>query len=73
MSGATALREKRIEEQAHALWVTAGSPEGGPKAFFDEARLQIAADETAVDETVEESFPASDPPANTGITGPEKA
>jgi len=73
MSGATPLREKRIEEHARALWITAGSPEGGPQAFFEEARLQIAADETAVDETVEESFPASDPPAHTGITGPEKA
>ncbi len=73
MSSTTALREKRIQEQAHALWVTAGSPAGGPKAFVDEARLQIAADETAVDETVEDSFPASDPPSNTGITGPEKA
>jgi len=27
-------------------------------------------DEKRLDETVEESFPASDPPASSGITGP---
>lgn len=73
MSGNTALREQRIAEAAQALWVAAGSPAGGADAYRAEARAQIAQEERALDETGAESFPASDPPANTGITGPERA
>lgn len=70
MSGNAALREQRIEEEAHALWVAAGSPAQGPAAFREEAVKSIASEETAVDKSVADTFPASDPPAHSGITGP---
>jgi len=70
MSGNTALRDQRIDEQARALWEAAGSPPPGPAAFREAASQRIAEQEKAVDEASDESFPASDPPAHTGITGP---
>lgn len=70
MSGNTALRQQRIDEQARALWEAAGSPPPGPEAFRDDASQRIAQEEKAVDTANAQSFPASDPPAHSGITGP---
>ncbi|WP_422862476.1 hypothetical protein [Endosaccharibacter trunci] len=36
----------------------------------DKPKSPSETDEKKIDETVEETFPASDPPANTGTTGP---
>jgi hypothetical protein len=60
--------EQRIRKRAHELWEEAGCPEGQAMHDWHEAERQVRADEEAYDETLEESFPASDPPAHSGIT-----
>ena len=59
--------EQAIRRLAYELWVSRGRPEGSAEAdwFAAERRLkgQRRADSKAVDESVKESFPASDPPA----------
>ena len=67
-SGETHLPE-RIRTRSEALWEEAGRPEGGPEAFIRQARLEVREEERLYDKTVADSFPASDPPASSGITG----
>ena len=62
--------EERTRVKAYELWQQAGEPAGREQEFWHQARKAIRLDEKAEDETIEESFPASDPPANSGITGP---
>ena len=57
--------EERTRERAYMLWQRAGSPEGRADEFWEQARR----DEASAAEEARESFPASDPPSHTGITG----
>ena len=66
--------ERRTRERAHLLWERAGRPEGRADEFREQARreeeAQAAAEEDErVDGEARASFPASDPPSHTGITG----
>lgn len=66
--------ERRIRERAHHLWERAGRPDGRADAFWEQARREeearaAAEEDERVDEEARESFPASDPPSHTGITG----
>lgn len=72
--------EQKIRERAYALWQQAGSPEGRHEEFWHQAREEQAGgqpqtqsdrapDSSSYD--TKQSFPASDPPANSGIVGPE--
>lgn len=73
MSGDDRTEQQR--ERAYALWDQAGRPEGRHDEFWEQAGHE--AGETSPDERVdvsmEDTFPASDPPSNSGITGPEEA
>ena len=74
MPGAQDDPERRIRERAYALWERAGRPDGRADEFWqqaraEEARAAAAAEEERIDEEARESFPASDPPSHTGITG----
>jgi hypothetical protein len=59
---------ERIEERARELWVAAGQPADGLAAFRHQAAIELRQDEAAYDKTLADSFPASDPPANSGFT-----
>jgi len=77
-------REQRIRERAYDLWQKEGSPQGRDQEFWERARLMLdgeasapmttplsqrSAHERKTDETVAESFPASDPPSFTATVG----
>ena len=62
------LTHERIHARARELWIEAGEPAGGLESFLKSALDDIRATEAAYDKTVADSFPASDPPANSGIT-----
>ena len=72
--------ERAIRERAYGLWEKEGSPEGRDHEFWERARMMVEADaapalktplqqrapeEHAADKALEETFPASDPPAMT--------
>ena len=66
--------EQRIREAAYHLWVEAGRPEGGADEFWRRARAQVFAQDAAqgsgeapLDQTLADSFPASDPPNNPAV------
>jgi hypothetical protein len=72
--------EQRIREAAYRLWAEAGRPDGGADEFWRQARAQIFAQEVAQeateggddasqDKTLADSFPASDPPSHSVISG----
>jgi hypothetical protein len=58
----------RIRERARTLWKDAGRPSDGVATFRDVAASEIAGEELAYDKALADSFPASDPPANSGFT-----
>jgi hypothetical protein len=65
------IREERIRDAAYFLWIDAGRPTGRDVEFWLAAEKADAMDaDVEADTASEDSFPASDPPANTGITGP---
>lgn len=64
----TDLMQKRICEQAYYLWEESGKPEGKSDIFWRKAERQINLEEAEYDSAVDDTFPASDPPANSGFT-----
>ena len=68
MSDLKAANEDRVREMAYALWQEAGSPKDRDAHFWHLAEKGIQTDEREYDKTLADSFPASDPPANSGIT-----
>jgi hypothetical protein len=77
MSGPGEDLERRIRERAYFLWLREGRPAGRAaehwlRACDEEAAAaapQREAREGRIDAAGEASFPASDPPSRTGITG----
>jgi hypothetical protein len=67
--------DDRVLSRARQLWQAAGSPKGKESAYRDQAqeaeeKLAKHKDDKAVEIAEIDSFPASDPPAHSGITGP---
>jgi hypothetical protein len=65
--------EQRIRERAYVLWEEANCPEGQADEFWSLAQQEISTQELAYDETLKDSFPASDPPANAPRPRPRRA
>ena len=63
-------REQRIRERAYHLWQEAGSPDGRMDEFWHRAREIEERGGAEGGVNTEDSFPASDPPSNSGIVGP---
>jgi hypothetical protein len=64
--------KRRVRERAYFLWERAGRPVGRADEFWQQAvdeDARVAEEEQRIDEEAQESFPASDPPSHTGITG----
>jgi pimeloyl-ACP methyl ester carboxylesterase len=61
-------RALRIRERAHAAWCESGEPTDRFAHYLHEAAAEIRDDESAYDKALADSFPASDPPAHSGIT-----
>jgi hypothetical protein len=61
--------EDRIRERAYDIWLRSGQPEGRAEGHWSQAELELAAEadteEHALDSALDDSFPASDPPAMT--------
>jgi hypothetical protein len=68
MSDTKDTLDKRFQERAVRLWREAGQPAGGPEAFLARAR-----EEELLDIEGQDSFPASDPPSHTVVTGERRS
>lgn len=80
-------KDERIRQRAHLIWESEGRPDDRDtvhweiaQRIIEEEDRQSSGEENLLDEAVEDSFPASDPPAltqpNTGIANdphPENA
>ncbi|HUZ63672.1 MAG TPA: DUF2934 domain-containing protein [Acetobacteraceae bacterium] len=64
-------REARIRERAYAIWMEEGCPDGRQHEHWERAAREIG-EEKKLDHSSEASFPASDPPAFTGLSGPRR-
>ncbi len=75
--------EQQIRERAYALWEKEGSPEGRDAEFWERAKSMIETEPMKVTQTrgegdreidvaMDDTFPASDPPAFTADRGPVK-
>ena len=62
--------EQRVRDRAYQLWEADGSRDGMADTYWYRARTELGEEEEAYDDILDDSFPASDPPANSGTTGP---
>ncbi len=53
-----------IAERAYQLWIDRGRPQGSEIEDWLEAERQLAAMGDVIDESLDETFPASDPPSS---------
>jgi hypothetical protein len=70
MSDEYALLRQRIRDEAYRLWEEAGRPEGQADRFWHAAKVAVDQAEAKLDKEVSQSFPASDPPSSSVVTGP---
>ena len=62
------LSRERIDERARTLCIEARQPPEDFEGFREAALAELREEERSYDKTLADSFPASDPPANSGIT-----
>jgi hypothetical protein len=63
---------ERVRQRAFDLWEEAGEPAERSEYFWHLAERQVHEQLKDYDKTLADTFPASDPPANSGITGPHE-
>jgi hypothetical protein len=64
------LSESEVRARAYELWQAEGCPDGKAEEFWHRACAELASSEADYDTSLEDTFPASDPPAHSGTTGP---
>jgi hypothetical protein len=62
-----------VRQRAYELWQADGCPTGDSDTFWHRAREALSGADAKYDTVIEDSFPASDPPSHSGITGPNVA
>jgi hypothetical protein len=62
------IMQERIRERAYMLWQAAGGTDANREHFWLLAEQEVKNEEQEYDKTLKDSFPASDPPANSGFT-----
>lgn len=62
--------QERIRERAYQLWEDAGKPDDAAPRFWFQAKVEIGQAEAKLDTEISQSFPASDPPSSSVVTGP---
>lgn len=66
--------EQRIRERAYALWDADGKPDGTPDEYWYRAHREVTQEGSAspgsLDDQLQDTFPASDPPS---VTQPHSA
>jgi hypothetical protein len=65
-----ANHDTRVRDLAYRLWEADGRPDGGGENYWHRAEAELRQQQTSQDKALEDSFPASDPPSRTGVTGP---
>lgn len=61
----------KIREIAYCLWQQEGEPAGREDEFWHRAKSHLEGPKPKPDPDTADSFPASDPPSNSGIIGPK--
>lgn len=71
MSDTSPEREERIRARAYEMWESEGRQEGQAEHYWHRAREELEPPSGSLDDQLEDTFPASDPPSIVSPSYPE--